>query len=965
MKKLLTIALFSLATLSLYALPQGLQQYTLSNGLTVYLWEDANQPDVSGWVITRAGSYDEPADYTGLAHYLEHMLFKGTQEIGALDWEKEKPLYEQIIKLYDDYSATTDKEVRLQLIKEINKVSREAAQYTATDDFSNLVESMGGEGLNANTSTDRTVYFNNFPANQMEKWLKIYSDRLINPVFRSFQAELENVFEEFNMYQDMMQSHTSNFLFEKLYGTEHPYGRDIIGTADHLKNPRLSKLIDFYNTWYVPNNMALILVGNFDAEATKPLIEQYFSRLEEKPLPAPVSYNEPSFAGNPKHTLKAGYYPQIVWGYKGVKANDTDALLLQVCVSLLSNGMSTGLLDKLTLDGTVNYAGADCDFRREGGRIIVLAIPYFDVNQQMYESNRATENIIFKEIEKLKTGQIEDWLINTVKEEYAQGLDMAFESSDSKIGFIVNSFVNQEPLEQVLNMKERIMAFTKEDFQRIAKQYFDTDHITLQFDEGTPKKNKLAKPEIEPLDPPKGETAYSKNFKAMEVKPMEATFNNFADVTKVKIDDHITLHYTHNNQNDIFSLTLIYGIGTEKMPKLEYAVDLMNKAGIMPATDAQQFRRQLAELGGYCGYVVNDSYFAAYIQGNEHNLADICQLVQRQILMPKLEQQQLDNIKGSEFSNRLTMSKVDNYQANALLLYALYGKKSAYLDMMPFMDVYYLTIPQLHGEFQEATSYDLDIHYVGAKPIEEVKTTLIGNLPLKEGMRASTSPEIKERQTYDKNTIFFLPNSNVQQAKVYFYINGLPYTIGEEAAYQAFDQYFSGGFSGLVMNEIREKRSMAYTAYGYNARPQLPNKESYFLGYVGTQSDKVADAIDVYMDLLTNMPQYPDRIDNIKTYLRQSNLTNKPSMRSKSQVYASWEEMGYTDDPAKSVLPALENMTYEQIQEFYTKHIQGKPITIVIMGDAKQIDLKRISAKYGKVTKLSKGRLFAPVELDF
>lgn len=968
MKRFLSLALIALIGVgSLFAaLPDKLTTYTLDNGLTVYLWEDKELPDVQGWVATRVGAVDEPVDYTGLAHYLEHMLFKGNQEIGALDWEKEKPLYEQIIALYDVLSETTDKDERQKLTKQINELSREAAQYTKTDDFSNMIEAIGGEGLNAFTSYDMTCYFNSFPNYEMEKWLTIYSDRLINPVFRSFQAELENVFEEYNLYQDEVSQHQRTFISEHIYSEKHPYARDVIGSPEHLKNPRLSKLIEFYNTWYVPNNMALILVGNFDKAKTQPLIEKTFGRLQKKELPQRPVWEDISFAGNQRHKANIGYSPEVIWVYNGVTVNSEDALPLQFVIALLNNGMQTGLLDKLTLDGIVSGAGAYLDSRRDLGRIMVVAMPYYDVNQRTFEPNETTAKTIFKEIDKLKTGNIEEWLFNSVKEEYFQAADLMYESSQSITQNLMQAFIYELPLERVFSLKEQIAALTLEDIQRVAKKYFNQDHITIEFEEGDPKKHKLAKPDIQPLDPPQGkQTEYSKRFKQIPQGEVEEVYNNFADVQQIELDPQIKLYYTKNDLNNIFSITLNYGIGTEKMPKLDYAVSLMNTAGIMPSTDSQQFRRQLAELGGSCSYSVNDSYFNATISGKEENLAKICQLVQKQMLMPKLEQRQLENVQSQALVSRIVLPRQESVQTSALINYAIYGKKSPYIDVVPFADILNLTIPQLHAEFQKATEYSLKIHYVGAKPIEEVKDILMGNLPLKEGMKPSESPIVKERVTYDKQTIFFLPNANLQQANIYFYIDGDPYEIAQDVAYDAFDQYFSGGFSGLVMNEIREKRSMAYTAYGSMRQPSVTGKKSYFLGYVGSQSDKVADAIDVYMDLLTNMPQYPEKLDNIKTYLRQTALTAKPSMRNKSFIYAFWQRIGYTDDPAKVNMDKINNLTFDEIVSFYKEHIQGKPITIVITGDPKKINKKQIQANHGKITNLSKNRLFAPLDLDY
>ena len=967
MKKmiLLSMAVLMSVTMLFAQSREGLTEYKLANGLTVMLWEDHDQPDVTGYVAVRAGAMDEPAEYTGLAHYLEHMLFKGTQRIGALDWEKEKPHYEEIIRLYDEYAETTDEAKRLELTKKINEESIEAAKYATVEDFFVLLDGIGATGVNAFTSYDMTCYHNSFPAANMYKWLTIFSDRLIDPVYRTFQAELENVFEEYNMYQDNVGTHTRQNLFRKLY-EGHPYERDVIGLPEHLKNPRLSKLIEFYNTWYVPNNMALIIVGDFDAETTKPMIEETFGRLQYKELPERPTYPKTSFAGNPKHKFKVGYYPMVVWAYDGVNMTDKDLLPLQFVVSLLNNSTNTGLLDKLNIDGTVSSVGASVDARRDQGRILIQAIPYFDANQQTYESNVATEKIVNAEINRLKMGDIPDWLIQTVKAEYAQNYKLAFESSDTKMDALVSSFIYNTPIDDIFTENDRVQALTKADIQRIAKKYFDADHMTLTFDEGDPKKNKLAKPAIKPLELLNSqETEYAKAFKALPQGTLKQTFMNLNDVVVTEIDENVKLHYATNPKNNIFSLELVFGVGTAKKPMLEYVTSLMNRAGIMPNIDPQEFRRQLSELGGRCGYGVSNSYFYVSIIGDEEHLAEICQLVQRQMLMPKFDTKQFDAVKGSELSSRFMMSKMDGLQADALREYVLYDKESEYIDVVPFMDVYYMDELKLKVEFLDAIKYALDIHYCGQKPVEEVKDILTKNLPLQEGVIPSTSPEIRQKKTYDKTQVYFLANSNVQQSTIYFYFNGKPYDKDQSVLFQAFNQYFSGGFTGIVLDEIREKRSMAYTASGQAVRGPLPGKESYFMGYIGTQSDKAVDAINVFMSLLDSMPEYPERIESVKAALRQNAQISKPSFRSKTEAYDAWREMGYDMDPAKYNQEAINNLTFEQIKQFYETYIKGQPVSIIVMGDPKLIDQKALQAKYGKIVKVSKTRLFAPLDLDF
>ena len=944
----------------------GLQEYKLQNGLTVLLWEDHNLDDVEGYVAVRAGSIDEPAECTGLAHYLEHMLFKGTQRIGAIDWEKEKPHYEAIIALYDELAKTTDKVQRDTIIARINRESLEAAKYSTTEDFFNLLDGMGATDVNAFTSYDMTCYHNHFAGNQMMKWLTIFSDRLINPVFRTFQAELENVFEEYNMYEDNVQTQVQNKLYGDLYAG-HAYERNVIGLPEHLKNPQLSKLIQFYNTWYVPNNMALIIVGDFDAEATKPMIEKTFGRLEPKPLPERTKYPNSEFKPG-KHKYNLGYYPQIVWAYDGVKMGDDDMLALDFVCRLLSNGTETGLLDKITLDGIVSYAGCSMDARRDMGRVLVMAMPYYDVNQQTYESNAATEKIVMNEIEKIKKGEIEDWLIQTVKAEYAQSNALTFEEGDNKMMSLVYSYVYNQPIDDIFTENARIQALTKEDIVRVAKKYFSTEHMTIAFEEGEKKVNKLDKPKIKPLDMPKGvETEYAKAFKQIPSGEVKQTYLDLSEVKVSEMADKVKLHYSVNPANNIFSLNIRYGVGTKKKPMLEYVAAMMNVAGIMPSTEPQAFRRQLAELGGRVSYSVSDSYFVVSIMGDEKHLAQICQLVQKQMLFPKFDHRQFEAMQGSELSSRFRISKMDNLQAGALREYVLYGDKSAYIDVVPFMDIYHMDELKLKVEFDEATKYAMDIYYCGQKPMNEVSTILSGNLPLKEGMLASTSPEFRDRKKYDKTQIYFLPNTNVQQATIYFYSEGVPFELNQSVLFSAFNQYFTGGFTGLVLDEIRTKRSMAYTASGYMAQGARPGRNSAFMGYIGTQSDKVADAIETFMSLVDSMPQHPDRLENIKTILLQEAQIAKPSFRGKAATYDYWQEIGYTDDPARTEVPMIKALTWEQIYSFYQQYVQGKPMTIILMGDPKKIDMKRLEAKYGKknIIKVGKTKLFAPLDLDF
>ena len=963
MKKILLSALLLIGSIAMSSAltREGLTEYKLDNGLTVMLWEDHDAPDVTGYVVVRAGAVDEPAEYTGLAHYLEHMLFKGTQKIGALDWEAEKPIYDSIIALYDQYSEATDPKVREELATQINECSMRQAKISSLEDFFVLLDLIGAEGVNAYTSYDLTAYHNSFPAAEMYRWLTIFSDRLINPVFRTFQAELENVFEEYNMYANDPSSQAQKQLMADMF-KGCPYERDVIGKPEHLKNPRLSKLIEFYNTWYVPNNMALIIVGDFDTETTKPMIAETFSRLQPKELPERPTYPEVSFEGNPTKHYNLGYNPELFLVYNGVKEGDPDADVLEFVCALLSNG-HVGLLDKVETKGDVTSAGVYPYSMRNTGRIIVEAIPYYDANQQMFESDAQTKALIMKEIDKIKKGDISDELIASVKSLYDQSKKWQEESSSYKMSALVDAFTYGKPIDDIFTANEKIQNLTKEEIVRVAKKYFDAPYMTVSFDEATKtwKANPIPKPNIKPVEPSHEETDYAKAFKQLPFGQIKRTFNNFNDVQVSTIAENVTLHYTPNTKNDIFSLTLRYGVGEHEMPLLPYATALMHDAGIMGATniEGKDFDQQINDLHSYVGYSCDDSYFYITINGEEANYEKVMNLVTRQLLMPYLEQKQLDNLKGGEFFSRLSRQKRTAVQKSALLQYALYGKKSAYLDEVPFADIWQLGLPRVQSLIAQAREYALDVFYCGTLPKEK----LIANLPLTEGMKPSNSPFIQDRQSYDKPTVLFLPNSNVQQADIYFYINGRPYDIASDVQSDAFNQYMSGGFTGLIMYEIREKRSMAYTAYGVDRTAQLPGKDCFFYGYIGTQSDKVVDAISTYMDILTDMPKDSTNLVALKAALKQAGQTAKPSMRGMASTFEYWQRLGYKDDPAKVNAAAIDNLTFEDIEKFYEDNIKGKPVTVILMGDPKKINLKEIEAKMGcKVTKLSPAKIFNSVD---
>ena len=254
--------------------PINAQIYTLDNGLKVYLSVNKDQPRVQTFIAVNTGSTNDPSDVTGLAHYLEHMVFKGTSNFATLDWEKEKVLLQEISDLYELHRAESDPDKKKVIYAKIDSVSGEAAKYAIPNEYDKMISGLGAKGTNAFTSMERTAYINDIPSTELEKWMKVESERFSELVLRLFHTELEAVYEEFNRGQDNDYRKAYAAMNEIMF-TKHQYGtQTTIGEGEHLKNPSMVKIHEYFDTYYVPNNMAICLAGDFDPDVTLAMIKK-------------------------------------------------------------------------------------------------------------------------------------------------------------------------------------------------------------------------------------------------------------------------------------------------------------------------------------------------------------------------------------------------------------------------------------------------------------------------------------------------------------------------------------------------------------------------------------------------------------------------------------------------------------------------------------------------------------------
>lgn len=931
----------------------GVKYFTLDNGFKVYLNEDHSKPEVFGMVVTKAGGKNDPADATGMAHYMEHMLFKGTTELGTIDWVKEKPHIDKIFALYDSLGQTTDELKRKEIQEKINKESVEANKYAIPNEFSNILNSMGSTKINAGTNYDLTVFYNAFPPNQIEKWLEVYSHRFIEPVFRSFQAELEVVYEEKNMYSDMFFFNIQMAFLNSFY-KNHPYGQQtLIGSVDDLKNPSLTKMYDFFKTYYVANNMALIITGDFNSEEIIPIIKEKFSRIEKGKIPEHKVYKEEPFNGRELVEKKLSPVSLGVIGFRTVPEGHPDEIKLEILNQLLTNENQTGKIDQLMLDNKLMSAMAMSFPFHDHGTSVIFFLPKI-VGQKLVEA----EELIINEIRSLRNGEFNDNDLEIIKKQLYKDYQLSLEDLNDKAYLISSAFSVDKPLKEIFTYTEQLNKITKEDLVEAANKYYGDNYLVLFSKMGFPKKEKIEKPGYEPvLSNTEAKSTFAKRLEEIPTLEADYKFIDFQeDITTTEIGKH-QLFVVENPQNDIFSLKIKYGIGTLKNPMLKHAADLMNYAGT-EKNELKEIKKKFGELGVSYYFSANTNYVEIELEGIEDQLEASLKLMNEVLTKPNIDEEKVNILYENEKSERKIERSEPDMVADALFDYLRFGVKSDYLNRLTMKKIKSLEAEGLKSQFLKALDYEAQIHYTGKLDNEKVKEIIKQYVPLKDDAIATESPVYIDRQQYNQNQIFVVHKKKAVQSKVFFFMNGKKFEQKDEPLISAFNMYFGGGFSGLVLQEIREYRSLAYTAGARYRTPIRENKNCNFLGYVGTQADKTNEAVEIFVGLVRNMPEKEERMPMIKDYLQLSAVTSKPHFRDLSERVYAYRLKGYDDDPNKLKLNAYKELKFNDILHFHTQYLQNNPMIVAMVGDKKKFDLNKLS-EMGEVIFIKEKKLFS------
>lgn len=911
----------------------GATVHRLSNGLTVYLSVNRAKPRITSWIAVRAGSRHDPADATGLAHYLEHMLFKGSERLGTLDYRKEKVHLDRITALYDKRFKTTDPVIREQLYRQIDQANAAAGKFAIPNELDRLYNQLGFDGVNAFTMDEGTVYICDFPKNRAGVWAALEADRFTRPVFRLFPGELETVYEEKNRSLD----HPERALFEgialALY-PNHPYGtQPTLGTVEHLKNPSLTRVREYYRAHYVPNNMCVALAGDFEPAEMLALLERTLGAWKPAPVPAPVPSDLTPPAGTKRVEFRFEAEEKVVIAWPAVRILDPDMEALRVMDMLMDNAR-TGIINlTLVQQQRVKSAGSWNDFQNEAGSWTAWAVP--KAGQTLEEA----EALLLGAVDALKAGKFDEADIRAIMTSFEVGEKQELESAEGRVVRMANSFLQYEEWERTSRWIERLRAVTKADVVRVANRYLGPDRVIAYRRNGKPELPAIAKPELTKLElDPSKSSAFFRELVAMPAAPIEPRWVVSGSDFTVSARPFGTLYATPNRVNDVFTLAIGFGLGTRDRKELGAAYDLLELAGA-GALDAEAFRKALFALGVSLSYSVDERWMAVGLSGLEANLEAALKLLFEQVAKPRIEAGTLDKMVQVAIGAHADNRKNPGYVMHALREFAQRGTESTVLLELSDRELKGLKQDRLVALAREPWQYPADVRYVGTRTPEEV-AALYARLAPK-----ATKPR-PARRTIEylkpvKTRVLFAHREMVQ-AQVSLAAPDGVWEYARRADYAFYQGTMGGSMSSIIFQEIREARALAYAAGGGYAEGHRQGDENRVTAGLGTQADKTIEATALLIELVRAPPLSAERFTETKQAVLEGYRTNPIGFREIPDAVLGWVEKGLPpEDPRPATFARCEAYTLEDLTRFATR-FKTTPFTISMLGSRDRVDIGKL-----------------------
>ena len=934
--------------------PTETRLYTLDNGLTVYLSVNQEEPRIQTYIAVRTGSKNDPAETTGLAHYLEHLMFKGTDKFGTTDPEAEKPFLDEIEARYERYRTLTDPEERRQAYHEIDSVSQLAAQYFIPNEYDKLMSAIGAEGTNAYTSNDVTCYTEDIPSNEVENWAKIQADRFQNMVIRGFHTELEAVYEEYNIgiAQDVRKSWEA--LSAMLFPT-HPYGtQTTIGTQEHLKNPSIVNIKNYFNKWYRPNNVAICMAGDFNPDEVIAIIDKYFGSWQpgedvkqpEFPALAPIA--------SPRDTSVYGLEAENIWmGWRFDRGNALQVDTLNIIGEMLSNG-TAGLIDlDINQQMTMLGAWAGSQTLRDYSSFIMGGTPR--PGQTLEEA----KDLMLAEIEKLKSGDFSDDLLPSVVNNAKLNYYNSLESNAARANMFVDTYINEVPWSQQVGYLDRISGMTKDDIVAFANKHFNDNYVVVYKRQGADENlKKIDKPAITPIPTNRDLMSdFVKEVQESEVEPIQPRFVDFKkDLTFGNTEAGLPYIYVQNKENGRFILAFRYDFGEESDLRYNMATQYLEYLGTDQMSN-EEIKQQFYKLA--CDYYINVGArnITVTLRGLGENMPEALALMENVMQNAQSDPEIAEMCIQMLEKSRMDAKANQNRNFSALVNYGIYGPYNPMRNQLSIEQLHQQDPQELLDLLKNLKNYKHTVLYYGPMTAQEMAKAVTENHPTEAELQDVPEGKHYEMQPTPENEIVIAPYDakNIYMRMIH---NEQREWNPDEAAVKAmFNEYYGGGMNTIVFQELREARGLAYNAYAAYVEPSYKDQPEYFFTHIITQNDKMMDCVHQFHEILDEMPESEQAFGIAKDALTKRLASQRTTKFGLINAWLSAQMKGIDYDLNERIYNALPDITLQDIVKFEQEQMARKPYRYVILGDEKELDMKALQ-ELGPVRRVSTEEIF-------
>ncbi|MCW3120784.1 MAG: insulinase family protein [Flavipsychrobacter sp.] len=931
--------------------PMKARFYTLPNGLTVILSPTHKEPRIHFFIATKAGSKTDPADHTGLAHYLEHMMFKGTENYGSLDWSKESPLLGHINGLYEEYNHAKDENKRKAIYRQIDSISGAAAKFAIANEYDKMMSSMGAKGTNAFTSFEQTVYTEDIPSNAVDKFLKVQADRFKDPVFRIFHTELEAVYEEKNRTLDNDNRKVSELMLSNLF-VNHNYGKQTtIGTVEHLKNPSLLEIRKYYNTYYVPNNMGVIVSGDFNPDEMIKKVDQYFSYMQNKPVP---KYTFKPEAPITAPIVKEVYGPDaefVAIGYRYPGVHSKDALMADLVGQILTNGKA-GLIDlNLVKKQKLLRASASADILIDYGYLNLQGVP------TLGQSVEDVKTLMLGEIENLKKGNFDDDLLVSIVNNQKKAMMQASEKYNSRAYSLMAAFTGEEDWLNDVAYTDQLSKLTRKDIIAFANKYFGENYVVVYKRKGEDKNIvKVDKPTITPVETnPNAQSPFVKtvvNMPVTQVKPVWVDYDK--DLKKGSLGPAEVL-YVHNDVNGLFRLAYRYKMGTWSDKKLAIAAQYLQFLGT-DKMSSENFSKEFYKLACNFSMKAENEYTTVSLEGLQENFGKAVALLENLMTNCRPDEDALTALKARINKSRADAKNNKGAIMSGIVSYARYGAENPFNNVLSNDELKNLTSAELTELLHSLPSFSHRIIYYGPESMTGLTTSLKDIHRIPNMFRPAPSAKVYTYTTQSKNEVLFADYDMVQ-SEIRWVRNIPGYDPAKQPSIDMFNNYFGGGMGSLVFQTIRESKALAYSTYSYVGTPDKKEDPYFVSAYIGCQADKFNESITAMNELLNDLPSVENNMLSARSEMKKDIETERITEDDIIYNYLTAERKGLHEDIRKSIYENADKLAYNDLKKFHSDCMSNKPYTYCIVASEKKLKADDVQ-KIGTVKKLSMNEIF-------